>query len=344
MNRLKMIKKNRKLHKEFYRAMGCFLITLVLLCAAGGNLFAKYYAGQKNKGVATASSLYFDSNVLKKVASDSVTQDYPTIFNTDTWDGTGTCSIDIDIQNFQNQLLYNDENLDITYEISFSLANQTDGGTYSVSSVSESEGSKTIPENGTPVTFSGLTLHGGQLNRHQFKVNVTRPESQSGNSTYRSVGVKVTAKPVAPSFVSNSVTLGGIVYASMLSASYSLDCKLNLDATTSPSDYSGFPYVISYIPGEDQSVHDVKVLWKKDILEIDQFDSYYQKLKTDSTKYGQETINGVDWQFMIIAIQPYSNIQVTFYRASSSTDYSSVGLSDCVKVIDLIKNAEGSAN
>lgn len=342
MERMKAIKKNRKLHKKFYRAMGGFLITLVLLCAAGGNLFAKYYAGQKNKGVGVASSLYFSSNVLKKVASDSDIQDYPTIFNTDPWNGTDTCSIDVDIQNFQNQLLYNDENLDITYDISFSLEKSTDGGTYTVSSVSGSEGTTPIPDDGTAITFSGLTLQGGQLDKHQFKINVTRPDSESGNATYRSVGIKVMAKPVSPSFVSNSVTLGGIAYASMLSASYSLECIPNLDTDTSPSDYSGFPYVISYIPGEDQSAHDIKILWKKDILEIDQFDPYYLKLKEDSTKYGTEQDG--NWQFLIFSIQPYSNVQITFYRKSTSVDYSSVGLSDCVKVIDLTKDAGGSGN
>ena len=121
MERMKAIKKNRKLHKKFYRAMGGFLITLVLLCAAGGNLFAKYYAGQKNKGVGVASSLYFSSNVLKNVASTEDTTDYPMIFNKEAWNGTDECEIEVDIRNYANQLLYNDKNLDITYQISFQL-------------------------------------------------------------------------------------------------------------------------------------------------------------------------------------------------------------------------------
>lgn len=345
MERMKAIKQNRKLHKKFCRAMGCFLITLVLLCAAGGNLFAKYYAGQKNKGVGVASSLYFSSNVLKDV-DDSDATTYPLIFNKESWDGTGSCSIEVDIRNFENQLLYNDRNLDITYNISFSLVSDTDGGSYSVTymDASDQQEIKDITKSSADATFSDYTLSGGSLERHVFKVNVTRPDSEKSNTKYRSVGIKVVAKPVAPSFVSNSITLGGIVYATMMSATYSMDCTLNLDSGTAPSDYVGFPYVISYTPGADQSAHEVKISWTKEILEMNYFEPYYQKLKEDSTKYGTETIDSIIWQYMIITIQPYSNIQITFYRASSELDYSNVVLSDRVKVEDLTQHAGGSGN
>lgn len=337
MERMKAIKKNRKLHKKFYRAMGGFLITLVLLCAAGGNLFAKYYAGQKNKGVGVASSLYFSSNVLKNVASTEDTTDYPMIFNKEAWNGTDECEIEVDIRNYANQLLYNDKNLDITYQISFQLYNTSDGGNYTVSYDGET---KTITTEETAAVFTDRLLQGGKQNQDQFVVSVTRPESESSNSKYRSVGILVTATPVSPSFVVNSAKLGGILYASMLSASYSLDCNFN-QVNESLSNYSGFPCTISYTPGEDQAAHEIKIRWK-DNLEIDQFDPYYLKAKSNS-QFGDETVDDVAWHYIIITMQPYSTIQIAFYR-SSGFDDSTVTLSECVKAIDLNHSSEGSGN
>lgn len=336
MNRLKMIKKNRKLHKEFCRAMGCFLITLVLLCAAGGNLFAKYYAGQKNKGVATASSLYFDSNVLKKVKDAADTSDYPAIFNKETWNGSGPCKIDVDIRNYANQLLYNDKNLDITYEISFQLIGTSDGGVYNVTDGKET---KSISDSES-VTFTNRILKGGKQSYDRFQVSVTRPENENSDSKYRSVGIRVTATPVSPSFVTTSSKLGGILYASMLSATYSLVSNFN-QVTDTLENYTGFPYTISYTPGEDQAAHEIKIRWKNN-LEIDQFNPYYLKAKENGMN-ADDTVDNVTWHSMKITMQPYSTIQIVFYRSSGFND-SSVKLSECVQVEDLTKTSGGSGN
>lgn len=338
MNRIKAIRKNRKLHKKLCRVMGCFLITLLLLCGTVGNLFAKYYAGQSNKGVATASGLYFASNVLNTLPV-SETPEYPLVFNQTPWDGTGTCSMEVDIRNYQNQLLYNDANLDITYNVTFKLVETTDGGSYTVTNISDASGQQnTQTITGAGVTFQNLTLEGGRQNQHRFTVNVTRPESQKTNPNYRSVGIQVTATPVSPSYVANAITLGGILYANTFSASYSLDCKFNLDANTGLSSYSGFPCTISYTPDEDQTPHEVKISWRADVLEIDRHDPYYLQLKDDNAKYGKETVEGATWQYMKITMQPYSKIQMIFYRGSGFND-STVTLSQCVKVEDLSRSS-----
>ena len=344
MERMKAIKKNRKLHKKFYRAMGGFLITLVLLCAAGGNLFAKYYAGQKNKGVGVASSLYFSSNVLKNVASTEDTTDYPVIFNTEPWDGTKECKITVDICNYANQLLYNDDNLDITYDISFQLRDASDGGTYDVTYGEEKQ---TISQDNT-VTFQGKTLKGGNPVTDHFEISVTRPDSEKENTKYRSDGIIVTATPVSPSYVTKSAKLGGVIYASMLSAAYKLDHAFKLDSGAAVADYSGFPCTITYTPGEDQAAHKVKVSWRSDLLEIDQFNTYYQKAKQDTGSIGtEEGTDDMQWQYMIIIMQPYSSIEITFYRASKDFNDSSATLDSYVTLQDMDKtttNSEGGGN
>lgn len=333
MERMKAIKKNRKLHKKFYRAMGGFLITLVLLCAAGGNLFAKYYAGQKNKGVGVASSLYFSSNVLKNVASTEDTKDYPMIFNKEAWDGTGECEIEVDIRNFANQLLYNDENLNITYEIKFSLTDlSSDGTTYTVSDTSGTNTeSKSITGDATACTFNKV-LNGGKPDQHPFKIKVQRPDTASGSTDYTSAKIKVVAKPVSPSYVQKSYTLGGIVCATSITAGYSFTA--GFDSGVTIEDYAGYPYTISYTPDIDQKPHTIRISWNTKQVEMDKFNSYYPS-------DGGTTDSEQNWKYIELIMEPYSTIHLTFYRAAT---FSTDNLSNCVNVTDLAYQAGGSGN
>lgn len=334
MERMKAIKQNRKLHKKFYRAMGCFLITLVLLCAAGGNLFAKYYAGQKNKGVGVASSLYFSSDVLKKVASATDTTDYPIIFNKESWNGQGACTIDVSIQNFANQLLYNDENLDITYNISFTLETDTsesdDGTKYFVKSGLEQSELQEITTTG--YTFENITLKGGKQDYHSFQVTVNRPENSLESSDYTSKRIKVVAKPVSPSFVANAEILGGFLCATSIAAGYSF--QAGFDEGVSKDGYAGYPYTISYTPDVDQAAHTVKISWDPEQLELDKFSSYWPSdgVKTDSSN---------NWHYIEVLMDPYSNIHITFFRAAG---FHTDNLAECVNAIDKDSSQGGSGN
>ena len=328
----------KQLHKKKCRAIMGFITTLLLLCLASSVLVAKYYAGRSNKGVAIASSLYFSSNVLKNVKNESGGVDdsnYPIIYNTTSWDGTGACRLDVQIRNYQNQLLYNDRNLDITYNICFELAGVSDGGTYQISYGSDT---KTLTDDNKKVQFSNITLQGGMARADQFMVSVTRPESEKDNPNYRSTGIRVTATPVSPSYVTASSILGGILYASIVSAEYSLNA--NFDVNGPLNNYSGFPCTITYMPGVDNKAHEVKVIWDSK-LEIDQFDPYYQQAKNEDGKYDEikDSNDDVKQRYIILTMQPYSSIQITFYRADGFADESS-NLN--IVLDDLTLKAEGS--
>lgn len=334
MERMKAIKQIRKLHKKFCRAMGCFLITLVLLCAAGGNLFAKYYAGQKNKGVGVASSLYFSSNVLKKVASAAETGDYSTVFNKEGLNESGEYIIDVSIQNFANQLLYNDENLDITYNITFTLEEApTDNTTYTVSYISGSESEEESHEISTKgCTFNNYTLKGGKQDYHSFRVTIKRPKNSLESSDYTSKRIKVVAKPVSPSFVANSEILGGFLCATSIAAGYSF--QAGFDEGVSKDGYAGYPYTISYTPDVDQAAHTVKISWNPEQLELDKFSSYWPSdgVKTDSSN---------NWHYIEVLMDPYSNIHITFFRAAG---FHTDNLAECVNAIDKDSSQGGSGN
>lgn len=307
----------KQLHNKKYRVVFGFLASLLLLCLAGGFLLAKYYAGRSNKGVATASSLYFSSNLLKNVQQLNE-NDYPVVYNTAAWDGTYAYSYNLEIRNYQNQLLYNDQNLDIQYNINFQLVNETDGGTYQVTCQNET---KTITY-GTSCSFSA-TLEGGQAKENKFTVSIKRPEGNV-DTNYKSVGIRVTATPVSPSYVANYEKLGGILYATTFSSQYELNGGFSKVQTGKVSGYAGFPYTITYKPGEDNMVQKVKVSWDADKLQLDQYSPYRSSVQTDS-------VNNRD--YIVISVEPYTVFDIMFYRTSEFDKATTLeGLNDLVKI------------
>ena len=307
----------KQLHNKKYRVFFGFLASLLLLCLAGGFLLAKYYAGRSNKGVATASSLYFSSNLLKNVQQLNE-NDYPVVYNTAAWDGTYAYSYNLEIRNYQNQLLYNDQNLDIQYNINFQLVNETDGGTYQVTCQNET---KTITY-GTSCSFSA-TLEGGQAKENKFTVSIKRPEGNV-DTNYKSVGIRVTATPVSPSYVANYEKLGGILYATTFSSQYELSGGFSKVQTGKVSGYAGFPYTITYKPGEDNMVQKVKVSWDADKLQLDQYSPYRSSVQTDS-------VNNRD--YIVISVEPYTVFDIMFYRTSEFDKATTLeGLNDLVKI------------
>lgn len=292
-----------QLHKMRHHAMLGFVTTLLLLCCSVGVLFAKYYAGHSNKGVATASGLYFTSNVLKNV-SGKVVADYPVIYNTDAWDGANAYSFNLEIRNYQSQLLYNDSNLNITYEITFCLEDQTDGGTYLITYQNQT---KTLESNSTSCTFLA-TLDGGKAVANKYTVSVKRPDGDA-NANYKSVGIIVTAKPVSPSYLSDYETLGGILYASLVSSQFELKGEFSKFKSGEIGQYAAFPYTVTYKPGGDNIVRNIKICWNKNKLQLDMFSPYYNLVKED----GQ-------YKYVEIEIEPYTVFDIIFYRTNSFED------------------------
>ncbi len=292
----------RQLHKKKYRVVLGFFTFFILLCLAGGTMVAKYYAGRRNKGVATASSLYFTSNLLKNVSN--VTEDnYPVIYNTDAWDGVNPYQFSLEIRNYQNQLLYNDRNLDIQYQINFQLVGTTDGGSYQVTYGSET---KTITSNSACSFTAGLA--GGQARADQFSVSFARPEGNT-SSTYRSVGIRVTATPVSPDYVANYETLGGILYASIVSSKFELKGEFSKIPTGKVGQYAGFPYTISYKPGVDGATRKIRITWDSSKLQLDQFSPYYASKQEDSGENNKDYIE--------ITMEPYASMDILFYRTDA---------------------------
>ena len=128
--------KMKKMNKKS-RIMAAVLAGLVL-AGLTGTVYSKYYKTGYNKGMAIASGFYFSSDYMaaledtKGLAVDSVMEEIvknhlDTIVssaNGTPWMGTNVYDFHIKIRNFDNQLLYNDKDLNVEYRVEFLLLDE----------------------------------------------------------------------------------------------------------------------------------------------------------------------------------------------------------------------------
>lgn len=286
------VKRMKKIRIIFW----CLVLCLFLGCTS--TLIAKYYGKESRKGVATASGLYFSSNYLEAVSGE----DFPERLNTDHWEGLGACVMNIEVYNYSNILLYNDENLNITYDMYFQMQEEpAEGETYeaiyTVTDDNGNESEKVIRLQSTdPQKISGLYLPGGQANSNKVKLKITPNTSGTQvDGTYRSKKVAVWVVPTAPDYVASSTKLGAILSASPSKQSFSyhgaFDISEKLEGKTWEeckgviSSYAGFVYRIQTSGELDDSYEGkkMKITWDSTCLEMDQYNKYYQEALSNHT-------------------------------------------------------------
>lgn len=323
---MKSTKRERQLHKKPYRAVLGFLISFILLCFAGSVLFAKYYAGNSNKGVATASSLYFCSNFIKDLSGIKNENDYPIVYNTNSWNGEDEFVFDLEIRNYQNQLLFNDANLDIDYEITFKLeGDSTEEGTTETESTEESytvtytngsgnvSESKQIDAEGIKFEMSG-TLDGGQARSNTFRITI--PKLAEGSDFSKKI--LVVATPTSPEYIAGSYKLGGWIQAKKVAKEYGFSSGFNIigslqdegawteDDKKKIASQAALPYTIRYDGDENNATHTVRVEWNSAYVELNQYDDFFKNKQEVSEKSG--------WYYLEIQMEPSSTVNLVFYK------------------------------
>lgn len=305
-----------KLHKISKKALGIFALVIVGIGIAGGVTFAKYYANNSNKGVTAAANYYFSSDVLddalnKEENPEIGDEEWKDVYNTDAWDGQNDYSFKMKIQNYQNQLLYNSDNLNIEYEITFELL-KDDGKIYTVAYGSDEP--KALNK-GQKITYNE-TIKGGTAKADTFTVMFPKPEEVTDD--YKSAGVRVVAKITGPDFLANTnTTIGAVLHVGIVKADYNLEGKFEFfDSYKSDTDWTdegskaavnsmaAFPYTITYTPGDDNAAHDITISWNSSQLELNKFDEHYGQV---TTEYGKSTLK--------VTMQPKEQLELVFYRA-----------------------------
>ena len=270
----KYLHEHLKLHKIPKKWVYVFALVVIGIGIIGGVTFAKYYANNSNKGVTAAANYYFSSDVLDDAVNKEENpavgkEEWKEVYNTDAWEGQSDYEFDVNIQNYQNQLLYNSDNLDIEYEITFKLLKVEVGKTYSITCGSENVG--TLESKGQEITYK-KTIKGGTAKSDTF--TVTFPQPNEVTDEYVSPGIEVVAKITGPNFLANTnTTIGAVLHVGILKADYNLEGKFEFfdsykadtswgDASTAViNSMAAFPYSISYTPGEDNAAHKIQISW-----------------------------------------------------------------------------------
>lgn len=302
---------------------------------AGGVTFAKYYANNSNKGVTAAANYYFSSDVLGEPLTEGE-DEWKTVYNTDAWDGNSQFPFEVKIRNYQNQLLYNSENLDVEYSITFELLDN-DRGSYAVVHGTEEEKILTV---GNVVTYENMVIEGGRAISDEFKVLFTAPDN--AGEDYQSARIKVVAEITGPDFLAKTKTqIGGILRAGIVKAEYYLGGEYDFSISGIDNEWSeqdrqtvnamaAFPYSITYNPGTDNAAHEIQIIWDASKLQLNQFDENYIKVTTD------ETTNKSTLQTYI---QPNETLQLVFYRTEGFDleQISPMEFQGLIEIVDLDK-------
>ena len=318
-----------------------WFVFVCLLLAGTGTLLAKYYAKESRKGVATASGLYFTSNYLESVSGN----DLPERLNSNHWDGQDECNIEIEIRNYSNFLLYNDANLNITYDLYFQMVGTpNDGELYTVYYYKDGEETKTSIDlsDGEVHKITDLYLPGGQATANKVILTIDPGTDEKVANTYRSQKVKVWAYPTAPNYVADSFELGAIISASPSKEVFTCEGAFDVSEKMTGKSwaecaeiinaYSGFVYRVQ-TNGELDENFDGKSMvltWNHQYLDIDMYNEYYQKALGNSTY----TKNG-DYSTITMELVSYSSMEFNFYKTANFTTDSWTAITDFEGLVEL---------
>lgn len=354
-----MSKQNKTLNKKRIRRIAGILL-VIALAGITGIVYGKYYASRNNKGIVVASNLYFGSDKLRKstgvtniddiVNNDEILNKINVFTNSGSWAMTNL-PLSFDIRNYDNNILYNENKLDIEYKIECVLLDEPIGAKYSI--ISNDGSVHSLDSKGSKVELTGK-LEGGTLKSDTFAVQI----SMVSQEVYEAARVLVMAYPISPDYVykdkdeNQEYRLLGIFKGHITDVEMSIDsAKFNVQDNEQYSDsnwkklvtdLSGYVYNIKTIGDvvTDEGTatkQEIKVTWNTNYLTIDEYDDSYLAAKehdekakqaaiaeaeakgepTDDVKYDKYLIdNGDGTMSMIISVLPYYSIDITFYRTA----------------------------
>lgn len=316
------------------------VLAAIVVAISGGVAFAKYYAAKYRPGVSVASGLYFNSNKLLK--NPGQTKDITKIdtdnmmvnVNSDKW-SSGNLYFDVEIHNYDNNLLYNDENLNVSYEICFTLLETPAGADYYVQDVDGTEHTLT---KGKIVKLTQGYLPGGTRNQDTYRIRINLRDA----AAYNGARVLAVAYPTSPDYLYDAEhqqnRLAGIfqgVYSETemkVEDAYFLvedDTDYNeLTWNDKVADLSGLIFNIKTIgsivtDGNNAAKQEAIVRWRSDYISISQYDTCYMEAQEkQASKLPSEEdyiwtaadTEGKQWTYMRIEVLPYTNVNITFYK------------------------------
>lgn len=340
MSKMSKREKHRERNKKTAWSRRGVILALAVAAAAGcvlgGISYAKYYAYKYRQGISVASGLYFNSNRLYKDRGDTTdiagvnTEGMMVNVNDEKWAG-GNLNFNIEIRNYDNNLLYNDENLNVKYEICFMLVDNPVGAVYSVKDIDGTV--KQLSQKGQVVKFNSGYLTGGSLARDEYQLTL----SLMDKDTYNGARVLVVAYPTAPDYLyapaDQQHRLVGLfqgVYSEtemqVESCGFLVQEDTDYDESSwhdKAEDLSGLIFNVKTMgdvaADENNAVkQEAVVKWNSDYLSISQYDEYFLEAEAGDIETKQE--NGHNWTYMKIKVLPYTSVNLTFYKTQDFLD------------------------
>ena len=309
-------------NKKRVLALGCVAVLFLISAVT----YAKYQVARNNKGMAIAGNFYFTSNYLNEITGTEAS-DIPYIYNLGVWTGQTDYIFLVSVQNYKNRLMFNETGLDVKYEITFELmpeAGQAVEGKYYVIGKDNVQRELVV---GSKVTYQDCSLSGGTANADRYEIILPKPEEAVILEDYVTVPVLVSAKPIAPAYVSDSYKeknkrLTAKFVANIVADKYSLThgftIKKSESETVAVSSWLGFPYEITYKPGSQNVPHTMELSWNHEMLQMDAHNELYQTVKNENSDENPVYIvDDVNKKTTIkFQIDPYETKEFVFLRTA----------------------------
>lgn len=305
-------RRRRKIEYKVRSVLAFFVLSLVL---TGGYVYAKYYSQGARAGIAIASGIYFSANYAVESEEDG---EYFESIVTSEYMGN-SYNFDFEVRNYENNLLFNNSSITIPYSVSFILGEVPDNAKYSIT---WGENTKELSAT-EKVTITQQSIDGGSTVSNKYTIQI---ETQTGGHTAVPIYVEVRTGEGA---LIDRILRGKMVLSSdgrpenfIESQEFILptDIEDEIQKFAQIEKLSELTYEIRTV-GEvlvtEEVTEELKLLWDPEVLEIDMFDTTYQKWLSDNnrTEPFDDTEN-IGWKYITIKVMPYSVESIDFFRGA----------------------------
>ena len=302
--------------------MARFFIALfaIFLGLTGGTyVYAKYYSLSAKEGIAIATGVYFTANYAHDADGEFVESLVSIGYK------GGDASFSFEIRNYENNLLFNTDNVNIPYTIEMWLESEPAVGTvYSVSVGDGVNDTKQVLRagEGNRITISDQSITGGSAKSNNYYISLSAP------ADHVAIPIYVRVQTLEGSLISRTLT-GKM----LLSGSAVTESKIESQGFVIPEEpadvsafkrlnsLAAFTYEVLTVGSASSAgaTEELIVSWNPEILTIDLYDEAYMKWlekvqKTDASVSAPYVDTDTGWHYIVIDIMPYAAENIGFFR------------------------------
>lgn len=300
--------------------MARFFISLLMIIiglSGGTFVYAKYYSLSAKEGIAIATGVYFTANY----AHDADGEFVENLVNIG-YKG-GDASFTLEVRNFENNLLFNTDNVDIPYTVEMWLENApSDGTKYYINvgnNVSDAKQEVGIGEV-NKVTISDQSITGGAARANFYYISLS-----GAPADHVAIPIYVRIQTLEGSLINRTLT-GKM----LLSGSAKTESKIESQGFVIPEEpaeqaaferlksQSAFTYEVLTVGSVASSgaTEELKISWDPAVLSIDLFDEAYMEWAENTGNTAPLVDLDTGRYYIVIDVMPYSAENISFFRGA----------------------------